>query len=777
MQLFRNERPGVVAGLATALTFGSLALPGVAMAAEPVNLAPDSQAMVEGGQQGLEAPDPEADSSGATTTPQISGQGAQVPEVSSPEVPQTPETLAPPTSGGQALDAAEPAPESQAPGAPAAAPEAAPQAEAAPRDAWSLGEDGSYRYHGPDGAPVQAGWVTTASLPGGGSGPARSYWISGGRLVRSGWVVTSSAPSGRPSALERYWVDPSTMALAGEGLHETGRGSWCYVTGAGHVARGSHRVGGRVYLADNDGNLAGPGWVVSDAYGHGLQRYWVDASSHAAVVGFSTDGWAHYTTDAGYVLRGAGRMPDGSMRYADDDGRLRESGWLVTDRLGQGLQRYWLEGFRVAGEGLHETGRGSWCYVTGAGHVARGSHRVGGRVYLADNDGNLAGPGWVVSDAYGHGLQRYWVDASSHAAVVGFSTDGWAHYTTDAGYVLRGAMPMGGRVYLADNDGRLAGAAGWLVSDAYGQGLQRYWLEEALADASGNRYYAARTGRFSVGSDEYYGLPQGYVLRGRMFVAGEWINADNDGKILRFLNGIDIASYQGALDLSKISADFVFIKATEGSSYVNPTFRKHANQALALGKRFGLYHFVDSRVSPEAQADFFLSQVGDYIGKAALMLDWENNDVTGVNNLAKGPAFAKRFLDRIYQRTGVRPMIYMSRSVVHTYDWSSVAQSGYQLWCAQYLYKYYDTTNGINGFVQNPDRGSYGSHGKNDFGAWGSQPSMYQYTSTGKLDGWNGFLDFNVFYGTGSDWDKLTGSVGKMIGSALASASAMIDPS
>ncbi|MBM6817731.1 hypothetical protein H6A23_11340, partial [Olsenella uli] len=59
-----------------------------------------------------------------------------------------------------------------------------------------------------------------------------------------------------------------------------------------------------VYLADNDGRLAGPGWVVSDAYGQGLQRYWVDADAHAAVEGYSEDGWAHYTTEEGYVLRG-----------------------------------------------------------------------------------------------------------------------------------------------------------------------------------------------------------------------------------------------------------------------------------------------------------------------------------------------------------------------------------------------------------------------------------------------------------------------------------------
>ena len=31
---------------------------------------------------------------------------------------------------------------------------------------------------------------------------------------------------------------------------------------------------------------------------------------------------------------------------------------------------------------------------------------------------------------------------------------------------------------------------------------------------------------------------------------------------------------------------------------------------------------------------------------------------------------------------------------------------------------------------------------------------MFQYTSTGRLPGWNGNLDFDVFYGDKSAWDK-----------------------
>jgi len=40
------------------------------------------------------------------------------------------------------------------------------------------------------------------------------------------------------------------------------------------------------------------------------------------------------------------------------------------------------------------------------------------------------------------------------------------------------------------------------------------------------------------------------------------------------LNGIDIASYQTGIDLSVVPCDFVIVKATEGTGYVNPDFTR-----------------------------------------------------------------------------------------------------------------------------------------------------------------------------------------------------------
>ncbi len=396
----------------------------------------------------------------------------------------------------------------------AAAPVAVEAAEPAHKNEWVKGTDGSYSWYGSDG-----------------------------KQVVSDWVVTDRGLDNNAGALQRYWIKDTGLLAMSELLSFADY--WAYATEHGYVVRGKYTVLDKdgntlVYLADNDGRLESAGWHVTDAYGDGLQRYYVESDTHSARVGYSEAGFAHYTTDKGYVLRGAAKGSDGGLYYADNSGKLMESGWLVTDAYGQGLQRYWFAGNKVASEGLYQTGASSWAYVTSAGYVLRGAQASGRLVYLADNEGTLAGGsrgGWVVSSAYGQGLQRYWVDPDKHAAVAGYD-DGsahaelgnYAHFTTEAGYALRGVQYLkdAGVVYLGDNDARLArgeGAdgMGWLVTDAYGQGLQRYWVEYGGF---------ARVG-YSEAGFAHYTTDKGYVLRGALRdSAGDVYYADNSGRLM-----------------------------------------------------------------------------------------------------------------------------------------------------------------------------------------------------------------------------------------------------
>ena len=204
------------------------------------------------------------------------------------------------------------------------------------------------------------------------------------------------------------------------------------------------------------------------------------------------------------------------------------------------------------------------------------------------------------------------------------------------------------------------------------------------------------------------------------------------------LYGIDIASYQESLDLSHISFDFAIVKATEGTGYINPSCDKHVQQVLNLGKKLGFYHYAQNeQYTARQEAEFFINNCKGYFGKGIPVLDWEET----VDDVQ----WALEWLQTVERETGVKPMIYMSESVVNAYDWSSVANAGYGLWVAKY--KGYDP---IYNF---------------DLTNAGAEPSvkhwpfyaMWQFTSTGRLDGYNANLDCNIFYGDCDAWDKYAG--------------------
>lgn len=207
------------------------------------------------------------------------------------------------------------------------------------------------------------------------------------------------------------------------------------------------------------------------------------------------------------------------------------------------------------------------------------------------------------------------------------------------------------------------------------------------------------------------------------------------------LKGIDISKWQAGIDLSKINCDFVIIKATEGKSYVDPSCDIFFQEALNLNKKIGIYHFANnSDNTAEQEADWFIKNTKGYIGKAIPILDFEDKGAT------HDVAWAKKWLDRVAEAYGCKPLIYMSESVVNSYDWSSVANANYGLWVA----KYRDNNADYNYDMSNAGRNPAVRHWK--FYA------LWQWTSSGRLDGYNGNLDCNVFYGDKEAWDKYIGN-------------------
>lgn len=208
------------------------------------------------------------------------------------------------------------------------------------------------------------------------------------------------------------------------------------------------------------------------------------------------------------------------------------------------------------------------------------------------------------------------------------------------------------------------------------------------------------------------------------------------------LNGIDIASYQAGIDLSKVPADFVIVKATQDGDYINPDFKRAAAQTLATGKLLGIYHFAQAGgANIQQEADYFINAVKPYIGKAVLFLDFE---AAAVNEW--GEAGAKQWLDYVASKTGIKPIIYMSASTTRQFNWADVAKT-YGLWRAQY------PDNAAGGYTT-PWTDGQGQ------GAW-STVAIYQYEDLGRLSGYGGNLDLNQANMTREAWQKYANPSGQ----------------
>ncbi|MGF6356461.1 lysozyme [Paenibacillus sp. 4624] len=193
--------------------------------------------------------------------------------------------------------------------------------------------------------------------------------------------------------------------------------------------------------------------------------------------------------------------------------------------------------------------------------------------------------------------------------------------------------------------------------------------------------------------------------------------------------GIDVSRYQGNIDWAKVKASgmtFVFIKATEGRTYVDPNFQRNVNGALAAGMLVGTYHFFrgTSVEIAKAEAAHYANTLNQIGGARALQLpqvmDYENNP----GNLSKAQmnTVAKAFLTELQRLTGVKPIIYTGNAFAGNFDTSL---SSYDLWIARY------STSRV------PDAQP----------AW-KRWTFWQYTDSGKVNGISGNVDMNEFEGT-----------------------------
>ena len=146
------------------------------------------------------------------------------------------------------------------------------------------------------------------------------------------------------------------------------------------------------------------------------------------------------------------------------------------------------------------------------------------------------------------------------------------------------------------------------------------------------------------------------------------------------MRGVDVSHYQTMVQLSEAlkTADFAFVKATEGTNYVDP---EHAPDIAAIraAKRIaGHYHFAREVGSAYAEAQWFLDhanpQPGDLV---ALDLESMNGSWTG------RASYAVAWLTFVQKATGAVGFRYMNR---YWHDALESAASGvldrWPLWIA-----------------------------------------------------------------------------------------------
>lgn len=203
------------------------------------------------------------------------------------------------------------------------------------------------------------------------------------------------------------------------------------------------------------------------------------------------------------------------------------------------------------------------------------------------------------------------------------------------------------------------------------------------------------------------------------------------------LFGNDVSSNNGSGNVDLGNNAFSIVKISEGMGYYNPYAYNQSKQAQDAGKLLGYYHWLTPGIDPVGQADYFLAGIGQdaYLDDIVLALDVEENGLTGNE--------PKPFLDRIYEKTGKRPIVYMNADWASgrggMFDWSDIA-GNYGLWLA-----------GGQSYGQNMGYDQFSQSVFNGVKFW-QDITIWQYTSAP--------YDRNVLFGDANTWHKLGSKVG-----------------
>lgn len=211
--------------------------------------------------------------------------------------------------------------------------------------------------------------------------------------------------------------------------------------------------------------------------------------------------------------------------------------------------------------------------------------------------------------------------------------------------------------------------------------------------------------------------------------------------------GIDISHWQGTINWPSVAGGgykFAFMKATQGTTYVDPTFTTNRTNAVAAGLMVGFYDFceVSTTASDGAtEANHFLAtikplyQAGQYFPPVADVESFPTGLTTAQLKTATSN-WVQSFSDTIYNALGVRPLIYTSKSRANSIYSDTVALN-HPLWLAWWK---------GTGTTSPPTAADTPQWGKWDFWQWSNGADTIAQDSP--VPGIAGNCDRDVFDGT-----------------------------
>ena len=190
----------------------------------------------------------------------------------------------------------------------------------------------------------------------------------------------------------------------------------------------------------------------------------------------------------------------------------------------------------------------------------------------------------------------------------------------------------------------------------------------------------------------------------------------------RLYDGIDVSEWQGEIDFEEVArsgVEVVYIRASEGTGYVDPYFRENYEKAKENGLRTGFYHFLTATTVEEAEreAEFFVSNIKGLEPDCRLAMDFEVFDGLGVDEIND---ISREFLETVEKLSGKECVIYSDASNARTIFSKELADK-YPIWVADY-------------FVEEPA----------DNGKWETWVG-FQYTDRGQINGIDGNVDRDYF--------------------------------